>query len=455
MGPDVPALSYSHQFVEEIPDVADPGILYISIPFSTMVHLCACGCGREVVTPLSPAGWQLTYDGQTVSLYPSIGNWSLPCRSHYWLEGGRVVGARRWTDAEIDLNRRADASAIRRHLALKQPLPTGSFLSQVDSDGEPRKAIGSAQARGAAHCWFPSVDRVARDAATTAWKLQARLGQARWRETRGFPVGYQPYAGGVGATLVGSRLELAFAKASAANFITPAARSAAHDRLANPESHQLLDEDRLWADLLSSMPLCFNLFGELHGDNACVRNAVRAWWPGAPEGTWRVRFEHSPGRRDIEYLGNKSAFDAAFVIESPNRSAIIGVETKYHEHAKREPPPRTAALARYIEVTERSEAFVDDWQARVIGTDLQQIWLDHLLVLSMMQHPRQQCAWGRFVLVYPAANPSFTRAAAEYRAVLKVGDTFEARTIESLLMAPNVLSAETVAAFRERYIVSA
>lgn len=129
------------------------------------------------------------------------------------------------------------------------------------------------------------------------------------------------------------------------------------------------------------------------------------WWPDAPEGPWRVRFEHSPGRRDIEYLGNQSAFDAAFVIEPPGAWAIIGVETRYHEHAKREPAPREAALARYIEVTERSGAFADDWRARLVGTDPQQIWLDHLLVLSMMQHRAEPRVWGRFVLVYPAGNP--------------------------------------------------
>ena len=84
-----------------------------------------------------------------------------------------------------------------------------------------------------AHCWFPSVDRVPRDAETSAWKLQARIGQARWREARGFPIGSKPYTGGGGATPVGSRLELGFAKASTANFITPAALSAVQHRLAH------------------------------------------------------------------------------------------------------------------------------------------------------------------------------------------------------------------------------
>lgn len=77
-------------FVEYIPDRLEDGILYLSMEFATASHACACGCGREVVTPLSPVGWQMRYDGENVSLEPSIGNWSYPCRSHYWIKGGHV-----------------------------------------------------------------------------------------------------------------------------------------------------------------------------------------------------------------------------------------------------------------------------------------------------------------------------------------------------------------------------
>ena len=69
-----------HEFVDHIPEQLDDGVLYVSIRFGTVVHRCACGCGEEVVTPLGPAEWRLTYDGRTVSLEPSVGNWSFPCR---------------------------------------------------------------------------------------------------------------------------------------------------------------------------------------------------------------------------------------------------------------------------------------------------------------------------------------------------------------------------------------
>jgi hypothetical protein len=195
--------------------------------------------------------------------------------------------------------------------------------------------------------------------------------------------------GGANATPVGSRLALAFARESGMNFISPAVLDAVRNRLAAPERHETLKADRLWADLLSSMPLCFNLFGGVAGDPGAARRAVDAWWPEAPAGDAVVRFEHSPGRRDPAFLGNQSAFDAAFAIHGRDGSrGIVGVETKYHEHALAERPPKPVSLARYVEVTERFGIFVEGWRERILGKDLQQIWLDHLLVLALIPNLR-------------------------------------------------------------------
>lgn len=89
--------SLAHEFVDYVPAVLAEGVLYVSLRFATVVHLCPCGCGNKVVTPLSPADWQLLFDGEAVSLTPSIGNWSLPCQSHYWIKLDRV----RWVRAAV------------------------------------------------------------------------------------------------------------------------------------------------------------------------------------------------------------------------------------------------------------------------------------------------------------------------------------------------------------------
>lgn len=79
-----------HKFVDYIPNELEDGILYISIEFCTAIHKCVCGCGNEVVTPISPNGWRLTFDGKSVSFYPSIGNWNFKCKTHYWITQNNI-----------------------------------------------------------------------------------------------------------------------------------------------------------------------------------------------------------------------------------------------------------------------------------------------------------------------------------------------------------------------------
>lgn len=95
----------NHRFVEYIPKDLEEGILYISIRFGTAVHKCACGCGNKTVTPLSPTDWELKYNGESVSLNPSIGNWSFPCQSHYWIINDEIRWADKWSKEKIQANR--------------------------------------------------------------------------------------------------------------------------------------------------------------------------------------------------------------------------------------------------------------------------------------------------------------------------------------------------------------
>jgi len=97
-----------HKFVQYIPDIVEDKTLYISIEFGTAVHKCVCGCGNEVVTPLSPTDWELTYNGETVSLYPSIGNWGFQCESHYWITRSKIKFAPKWSLKKIKSNRKKD-----------------------------------------------------------------------------------------------------------------------------------------------------------------------------------------------------------------------------------------------------------------------------------------------------------------------------------------------------------
>lgn len=101
-----------HQWVQFIPDKPESGILYISREYKTATHLCCCGCGLEVVTPLNPAKWALTDHGNSVSLFPSIGNWSFPCRSHYLIGHNRVKWVGAMSEKQITMARKNDQHAV-------------------------------------------------------------------------------------------------------------------------------------------------------------------------------------------------------------------------------------------------------------------------------------------------------------------------------------------------------
>lgn len=94
-----------HRFVEVIPEELENHTLYVSIKYNTVIHKCPCGCGEEVVTPLSPYDWKLIYDGETISLHPSIGNWNYSCRSHYWIKNSMIQWAGDMPKNEILFNR--------------------------------------------------------------------------------------------------------------------------------------------------------------------------------------------------------------------------------------------------------------------------------------------------------------------------------------------------------------
>ncbi|MBK0116116.1 MULTISPECIES: DUF6527 family protein [unclassified Delftia] len=96
-----------HLVVHSLPEPLKSGILYVTSDQDLAAHLCACGCGKEVITPLSPTDWELTLRKDVASLWPSIGNWSFPCRSHYIVRGGRVVWASDMSEAAIQRGRQS------------------------------------------------------------------------------------------------------------------------------------------------------------------------------------------------------------------------------------------------------------------------------------------------------------------------------------------------------------
>lgn len=117
--------SLEHEFVESFPDRMEEGKIYVSIEFALVGHKCCCGCGYEVITPISPAEWQLTFDGESISLHPSIGNWSFDCQSHYWIKNNKVHWSDLWSRDEIDRLRAYERQTEAAYYGRPEPVTTG------------------------------------------------------------------------------------------------------------------------------------------------------------------------------------------------------------------------------------------------------------------------------------------------------------------------------------------
>jgi hypothetical protein len=111
----------THEFVESFPAKLEDGKVYVSIKFATSTHKCCCGCGNQVVTPISRVAWKLIFDGESISLDPSIGNWSFPCKSHYWITRNHVRWAEVWSREEISELRQNKTQLRESHYAGKAP----------------------------------------------------------------------------------------------------------------------------------------------------------------------------------------------------------------------------------------------------------------------------------------------------------------------------------------------
>lgn len=98
-----------------MPKVLEPGVLYYAEKFGAATHLCPCGCRHKVQTPVGPSDYSLRVSGGRPTLYPSIGNWQRPCRSHYWIRNGEIIWEAPWSDDEIAAGRVAEAARDRAY----------------------------------------------------------------------------------------------------------------------------------------------------------------------------------------------------------------------------------------------------------------------------------------------------------------------------------------------------
>lgn len=127
------------KFLETIPAEIEEGILYISMNLHTASHKCPCGCGRRIVTPISRAGWLLVFDGKTVSLDPSIGNWSSPCQSHYWINKNEIELAPKWSKERISRGLLSDQKVLEEYFSGKKKDELKKMFIDVTTKSKSKK----------------------------------------------------------------------------------------------------------------------------------------------------------------------------------------------------------------------------------------------------------------------------------------------------------------------------
>jgi hypothetical protein len=137
------------QFVELMPPEIQDGVIYISEKYAMAIHKCCCGCGMKVVISLSPARWQLRREGSLVTLYPSIGNWDFPCRSHYWIRRNSVVWSGSMTQQEVRRVKERDKRAIKNHIFQSNKRKIEDIAKQT----EPNQASSTISHSGSKSLW--------------------------------------------------------------------------------------------------------------------------------------------------------------------------------------------------------------------------------------------------------------------------------------------------------------
>lgn len=97
--------------VDSMPRELEPNILYYSERFGTASHLCACGCGAKIRTPIDVNEWSIVKTEQGPTLHPSVGNWQKECKSHYYIRKGKIVWCGAWTEKQIQEGRYREQQA--------------------------------------------------------------------------------------------------------------------------------------------------------------------------------------------------------------------------------------------------------------------------------------------------------------------------------------------------------
>lgn len=283
----------------------------------------------------------------------------------------------------------------------------------------------------------------------TRFRRAARLLQCLWLKDRDIETGVHVRGEGDDAVLMPLHSNLSRDAARAGkNFLSPEIHALVRHELLMREEGAAIDEERLFGNALSSMPLCFNLFGPMKLDLKLASDVFRKLLPDFVDQVEDFIFEHSPGRRETLFLQDGTAFDLAMRVVTPDgEPATVFIEVKYSESME---GPAARLRDRYDEVSCKSGLFVDADSPLLRSLALEQLWREHMLAQLTVDQgitPRAM-----FIAIGPRLNRRVQAAFKVYESELIDEEDhddnrvpFKALTLEAIFEAMHEAGAKDIA----------
>jgi hypothetical protein len=285
----------------------------------------------------------------------------------------------------------------------------------------------------------------------TVFASNARLLQSKWRVMHNYPINK------VKKSNFGNFIETEFAYKEKVNFLTPNIRRLVTDKI--PEIRRnggMIGEPRIWNNLLSSQPLCFNLFGELCFDLPLATKYFQKLFPKEITSVRNIDFEYSSKRGNPD----NSAFDV-FVeyLNSNKENCFIGIEVKFQENLREESPQKAADIFDshkddYTKATLECNWFKPDSIPHLKVIPISQIWRDHLLVWNMKNEYHD----GFFIFLYPFENIECQMGVEEYKRYLisdeeRITKFYPRDLNKFILTLRELINADWIKELEARYII--
>ncbi len=237
--------------------------------------------------------------------------------------------------------------------------------------------------------------------------------------------------------------------ARGANFLTSEIFDVVQRRL--DQGTDRVEPFRLLHNMLSSQPMCFNLFGPLVLDRDLARRLMEPLL-GELASVDEVRIEFSP-EPAAEYLDDRTSFDAFVAYTRPDgRRGFVGIETKLTEPFSQ----RHVDKPSYRRWMTKDAPWTDEANARVDAVAHNQLWRDHLLTVALREHTQTPYAEGHLMLVRHPGDTQCARIVEGYRELLREDDrTFIDMPLDRLLDSWGEVHGQDsswLSLFRQRYL---